>query len=92
MAILDHDHIPLPCAPPDPGAYLPVRQVNSLLFDLESLADSWNALAVTYRLAPTGLWARITNDDMSDRVDVLEGCARQLHAALQRFKDVIDVR
>lgn len=84
-------HIPTvskrPCGPPDVDAYVPARRINALLRDLESLADSWNSLAVTYRLQPGGLWARITNEDLASQAGALESAATQLQAAVQRYRE-----
>ena len=80
MAVIDG-------VPPPRDAYLPSRLVGAFLDDLESLADSWNSLAVTYRLSPSGLWARVTNDDYSQRAEVLEHAALQLSAAITRFRE-----
>lgn len=72
---------------PSLEVYIPTYRVNRFVDDLESLADSWNALAVTYRLSPSGFWARVTNDDVSSHADCLESAALQLNAALKRFQE-----
>lgn len=72
---------------PSREIYIPTHRITHFLEDLASLADSWNALAVTYRLSPSGFWARVTNDDVSQNADCLESAATQLAAAIKRFQE-----
>lgn len=79
MAILDHDDAT--------EVYVDARRLTALISDLQSLADSWNSLAVTHRLMPTGFWARAFDYDRMQSTEVLEQSASQLLAAIRRFEE-----
>lgn len=80
MAVSDRDSDPR-------EVYVEARRLNALVLDLRSLADTWNSLAMTHRLMPTGFWARAFDYDRLQATEVLEQSANQLLAAIRRFEE-----
>lgn len=67
--------------------FVNASRVDRFTADLDALAASWTALAMTLRLFPTGWLTRACGDDHSDHAQALETSSEQLSLIVKRFRD-----